>query len=189
MDNQNAIESILISSGRPVRLSEIKKLLNAQSIDLELSEIRVVIRELEERYLNTSLEVVEVASGFRVQVKSNYSNLLYPIWNDSNSKTSKALLETIAIIAYKQPVTRGDIEEIRGVSVSTNIIRNLLERDWIKIAGYRDVPGRPALLETTKTFLDDLNLKSISELPELPELAELELDALSTESTDLSQTG
>ena len=105
MDNQNAIESILISSGRPVRLSEIKKLLNAQSIDLELSEIRVVIRELEERYLNTSLEVVEVASGFRVQVKSDYSNLLYPIWNDSNSKTSKALLETIAIIAYKQPVT------------------------------------------------------------------------------------
>ncbi|MEK9650088.1 MAG: SMC-Scp complex subunit ScpB [Gammaproteobacteria bacterium] len=189
MNNQNSIESILISSGRPVRLSEIKKLLNSQSIDLELSEIRVAIRELEERYLNTSLEVVEVASGFRVQVKSEFSNLLYPIWNDANSKTSKALLETIAIIAYKQPVTRGDIEEIRGVTVSSNIIRNLLERDWIKITGYRDVPGRPALLETTKTFLDDLNLKSLSQLPLLPALAELKLETIQTEQTDLSQTG
>jgi segregation and condensation protein B len=96
------------------------------------------------------------------------------------------LLETIAIIAYKQPVTRGDIEEIRGVTVSSNIIRNLLERDWVKIAGYRDVPGRPALLETTKTFLDDLNLKTIHELPMLPELIELSIDTIETPETDLS---
>ena len=92
-------------------------------------------------------------------------------------------------IAYKQPVTRGDIEEIRGVTVSSNIIRNLLERDWIKISGYRDVPGRPALLETTKTFLDDLNLKNIQELPPLPELAELTSDILDAPESDLSQIG
>jgi segregation and condensation protein B len=186
MDINNAIESILISSGRPIRLSEMKKLLNGQGLDLELSEIRLAITALMERYENTSLEITEVASGFRTQVRTEFSNLLFPIWNDSNTKTSKALLETIAIIAYKQPVTRGDIEEIRGVTVSSNIIRNLLERDWVKIAGYRDVPGRPALLETTKTFLDDLNLKTIHELPMLPELMELSIDTIETPETDLS---
>lgn len=189
MDINNATESILISSGRPVRLSEMKKLLSAQGLDLELSEIRLAITALMERYENTSLEIIEVASGFRTQVRTEFSNLLFPIWNDSNTKTSKALLETIAIIAYKQPVTRGDIEEIRGVTVSSNIIRNLLERDWIKISGYRDVPGRPALLETTKTFLDDLNLKNIQELPPLPELAELTSDILDAPKSDLSQIG
>jgi segregation and condensation protein B len=112
-----------------------------------------------------------------MQVKENYGDCLYPLWNDTSSRLSKALMETVSIIAYKQPVTRGDIEDIRGVTVSTQIIRSLLDREWIKVSGYRDVPGRPALYETTKAFLNDLNLKSINDLPPLPEALPAE-DAL-----------
>ena len=100
------------------------------------------------------------------------------MWNEKAPRTSKALMETISIIAYKQPVTRGDIEDIRGITVSTRIIRSLLERNWIKVSGYKDVPGRPALYVTTKEFLNDLNLKNISELPELPTLKETEEEDL-----------
>jgi segregation and condensation protein B len=112
-----------------------------------------------------------------MQVKENYGDCLYPLWNDTSNRLSKALMETVSIIAYKQPVTRGDIEDIRGVTVSTQIIRSLLDREWIKVSGYRDVPGRPALYETTKAFLNDLNLKSINDLPPLPEALPAE-DAL-----------
>ena len=124
------------------------------------------------RYEGSSLQVNEVASGYRLQIKENHSHILSALWNEKAPRVSKALMETISIIAYKQPVTRGDIEDIRGITVSTRIIRSLLERNWIKVSGYRDVPGRPTLFVTTKDFLNDLNLKSISELPELPEIEE-----------------
>ena len=127
---------------------------------------------LEERYINTSIEIQEVASGYRLNIKQEHSSSLGNIWNDKTPRISKALMETISIIAFKQPVTRGDIEDIRGVSVSTRCIRSLLERNWIRVSGIRDVPGRPALYSTTKDFLDDLNLKSISDLPELPEITD-----------------
>ena len=127
---------------------------------------------LEERYINTSIEIQEVASGYRLNIKQEHSSSLGNIWNDKTPRISKALMETISIIAFKQPVTRGDIEDIRGVSVSTRSIRSLLERNWIRVSGTRDVPGRPALYSTTKDFLDDLNLKSISDLPELPEITD-----------------
>ena len=163
------VESILFCAGRPIRLSEIKSLMGSQNIDVDLPSIKVALNSLEERYAESSIEIKEVASGFRMQIKKNYGDCLYPLWNDTSSRLSKALMETISIIAYKQPVTRGDIEDIRGVTVSTQIIRSLLDREWIKVTGYRDIPGRPALYETTKTFLDDLNLKSTSDLPPLPE--------------------
>ena len=166
----NLVESILFGAGRPIRLSEIKSLVRSQNIDVDLPGIKVALNSLEERYADSSIEIKEVASGFRMQIKKNYSVYLYPLWNDTSSRLSKALMETISIIAYKQPVTRGDIEDIRGVSVSTQIIRSLLDREWIKITGYRDIPGRPALYETTKTFLNDLNLKSTNDLPLLPEV-------------------
>ena len=165
----NIVESILFGAGRPMRLSEMKTLMGSQNIEVDLPSIKVALNSLEEKYADSSIEIKEVASGFRMQVRESYGDFLYPLWNDTSSRLSKALMETVSIIAYKQPVTRGDIEDIRGVTVSTQIIRSLLDREWIKVIGYRDVPGRPALYETTKNFLNDLNLKSINDLPPLPE--------------------
>ena len=172
----NLVESILFGAGRPMRLSEIRTLMGSQNIEVDLPSIKEALNLLEERYIDSSIEIKEVASGFRMQVRERYGDCLYPLWNDTSSRLSKALMETVSIISYKQPVTRGDIEDIRGVSVSTQIIRSLLDREWIKVTGYRDVPGRPALYETTKNFLNDLNLKSKNDLPPLPE-------ALPTEET------
>ena len=175
----NSVEALLFGSGRPIRLSEIRNILENSGTKVELSEIKQAINELEERYTNTSLEVKEVASGYRLQIRQEHSSSLSILWNEKSPRMSKALMETISIIAYKQPVTRGDIEDIRGVSVNTRSIRNLLERNWIKIAGYKEVPGRPALYVTTKDFLDDLNLRSLNDLPDLPELENQEDDILS----------
>jgi len=176
----NVVESILFGAGRPMRLSDIKSLLGSQNLDVELPQIKTALHELEDRYVTSSLEIREVATGYRLQIRDEFGDYLYPLWNDTSNKLSKAFMETASIIAYKQPVTRGDIEEIRGVSVSTQIIRGLLDRDWIKPVGFRDVPGRPTLYETTKIFLNDMNLKSLNELPPLPEPkdAETELDHL-----------
>ena len=170
----------MLGAGRPVRISEVRSILASGGLSVELSDIKKSLNALEERYVDTSLEIKEVASGYRLQIKDRHSTSLSYLWNDKTPRSSKALMETISIIAYKQPVTRGDIEDIRGVTVSTQIIRSLLDREWIKITGYRDVPGRPALYETTKTFLNDLNLKSINNLPQLPEAmpAEDSLDKL-----------
>ena len=176
----NFVESILFGAGRPMRLSEIKSLLGSQNMEVDLPSIKVALNSLEDRYADSSIEIKEVASGFRMQIKESYGDCLYPLWNDTTNRLSKALMETGSIIAYKQPVTRGDIEDIRGVTVSTQIIRSLLDREWIKVAGYRDAPGRPALFETTKNFLNDLSLKSLNDLPPLPEAlpAEEALDQL-----------
>ena len=165
----NLVESILFGAGRPMRLSEIKTLMGSQNIEVDLPSIKIALNSLEERYAESSIEIKEVASGFRMQVRENYGDCLYPLWNDTSSRLSKALMETVSIIAYKQPVTRGDIEDIRGVTVSTQIIRALLDREWSKVSGFRDVKGRPALYETTKAFLNELNRKSINDLPTLPE--------------------
>ncbi len=178
----NSVEALLFGSGRPMRLSEIKNTLENTGLVTELSEIKQAINNLEERYLNTSLEIKEVASGFRLQIKQKHSASLSILWNEKSPRVSKALMETISIIAYKQPVTRGDIEDIRGITVSTRIIRSLLERNWIKVSGNKDVPGRPALYVTTKDFLNDLNLKNISDLPELPEREEVEEKNLLTQA-------
>ena len=176
----NSIEAILFGSGRPMRLSELRSILENSGYLVELSDIKKALNELELRYENSSIEVSEVASGYRLKIREDFSQCLSLLWNERGTKISKALMETISIIAYKQPVTRGDIEDIRGVSVSTRSIRFLLEKNWIKISGYRDVPGRPALYVSTKDFLDDLNLKSISELPKLPEAQEnKDIDLLS----------
>ena len=166
----NSIEALLFGAGRPITLSEIRNILSNNGNIVELSDIKKSLNMLEERYTDTSIEVQEVASGYRLNIKQEHSSSLGNIWNDKSPRISKALMETISIIAYKQPVTRGDIEDIRGVSVSRRSIRSLLERNWIKVSGARDVPGRPALYSTTKDFLDDLNLKSVSDLPELPDI-------------------
>ena len=183
MNNEvvNTIEALLFGAGRPLRLSEIRSLLDNSGISEDLASIKKSINLIEERYQNTSLEIKEVSSGYRLQIKESYSPCLSSLWNEKAPRISKALMETISIIAYKQPVTRGDIEDIRGVHVSTSSIRSLLEREWIKVSGFRDVPGRPALYVTTKQFLDDFNMKSISSLPELPEPVEYNNEELLSE--------
>jgi segregation and condensation protein B len=174
----NTVEALLFGAGRPLRLSEIRTLLESDGISAELSDIKQCINQLEERFEISSLEVTEVASGFRLQIKKAFSPSLTHLWNERTPRISKALMETISIIAYKQPVTRGDIEDIRGVSVSTQSIRTLLERNWIKVSGFKDAPGKPALYSTTKEFLDDLDMKSLSNLPELPDLIETDQDQI-----------
>ena len=180
MNNElvNTIEALLFGAGRPLRLSEIRSLLDNSGISEDLASIKKSINLIEERYQNTSLEIKEVSSGYRLQIKESYSPCLSSLWNEKAPRISKALMETISIIAYKQPVTRGDIEDIRGVHVSTSSIRSLLEREWIKVSGFRDVPGRPALYITTRQFLDDFNMKSISSLPNLPEPTEQDTENL-----------
>jgi segregation and condensation protein B len=138
------------------------------------NEIRKVLQELTEEYQARGFELKEVASGFRIQVKQDYAEWVGRLWEEKPARYTRALLETLALMAYRQPITRGEIEEVRGVSVSSNIIKTLQEREWIKVLGHKDVPGKPALYGTSKEFLDYFNLKSLDELPTLAELKDLD---------------
>jgi segregation and condensation protein B len=140
----------------------------------EKSQIRQVISTLQEEYEDRGITIKEVASGFRIQVRAGMAERLQKLWEERPPRYSRAFFETLALIAYRQPVTRGDIEEIRGVSVSTNIMRSLLEREWIRVVGHRDVPGRPAMFGTTKLFLDYFGLKKLDDLPPLADLSDWE---------------
>lgn len=137
------------------------------------AEVRQALKEIEDSCESRGFELKEVASGYRFQVRKEYAEWVSRLWEERPQRYSRALLETLALIAYKQPLTRGDIEEVRGVAVSTNIIRTLLEREWIRVVSHRDVPGRPALYATTKYFLDYFNLASLDELPTLSEIKDL----------------
>ena len=143
----------------------------------ERSEVRVVLKEIGADCAERGYELKQVASGYRFQVKSEYGEWVSRLWKEKSPRYSRALLETLALVAYKQPITRGDIEEIRGVAVSTNIMRTLIEREWVRVVGHRDVPGHPALYATTRNFLDYFNLRSLDELPSLPEIRELTVGA------------
>ena len=163
------IEALLFSSSRPLSEKEILSAFDLRSPPTS-NEIKEALKSIEEKYSENSIELVKVASGYRLRIRQEYSSWVAKLWEAKPQKYSRALLETLALIAYKQPITRGEIEEVRGVSVSSQIIRTLLDRSWIKVVGHRDVPGRPALFSTTKDFLDDLNLSKLSDLPELPEI-------------------
>ncbi|MCH8506516.1 MAG: SMC-Scp complex subunit ScpB, partial [Ectothiorhodospiraceae bacterium] len=136
--------------------------------------LKAALAELSQDYEGRAVEVVEVASGWRIPVRSTYADWVSRLWEEKPGRYSRALLETLAIIAYRQPVTRGEIEEIRGVSVVTSIMRTLQERGWIRTVGHRDVPGRPAMYGTSRQFLDYFNLKSLDQLPTLMELKDLD---------------
>lgn len=165
------IESALLVSHEPLTLQEIANLFDSNKPSK--NEIRKAIEELNEGYKNNAYEIILVASGYRIQVKSGFEEWVGKLNKQSSARYSKAFLETLVIIAYKQPVTRGDIEEIRGVSVNSQIIRNLIEYEWIKVIGHKESPGKPELLATTKKFLDYFNLESISELPPQKEIEAL----------------
>ena len=177
MDNLSLIiEALLFSSSRPLSEKEIFSAFDLKSPPTS-SEIKEALKSIEEKYSENSIELVKVASGYRLRIRQEYSSWVAKLWEAKPQKYSRALLETLALIAYKQPITRGEIEEVRGVSVSSQIIRTLLDRSWIKVVGHRDVPGRPALFSTTKDFLDDLNLSKLSDLPELPEIQNIPEEA------------
>jgi len=167
------IEAALLAAGRPLNIDQLQGLFDGRTAP-EKAEIRQAIATLNEEYEERGIVISEVASGFRMQVKGTMADRLHKLWEDRPPRYSRALFETLALIAYRQPITRGDIEEIRGVTVSSNIVRQLLERDWIRVVGHRDVPGRPAMFGTTKAFLDYFSLKKLDDLPPLADLSDWE---------------
>ncbi len=167
------IEAALLAAGRPLNIDQLKGLFDGRMAP-EKAEIRKAIAILNEEYEARGIVVSEVASGFRMQVKASTADRLHKLWEERPPRYSRAMFETLALVAYRQPITRGEIEEIRGVAVSSNIVRQLLERDWVRVVGHRDVPGRPAMFATTKAFLDYFSLKKLDDLPPLAELSDWE---------------
>lgn len=167
------VEAALLAAGRPLAIDQIHSLFDPGS-EPDKSQIRQAIADLQADYKDRGIAIAEVASGFRMQVKATMADRLQKLWEERPPRYSRALFETLALIAYRQPITRGEIEEIRGVSVSSNIIRTLLERDWVRVVGHRDVPGRPAMFGTTRLFLDYFGLKKLDDLPPLADLSDWE---------------
>lgn len=169
------VEAALLAADEPLTVDQFAKLFKRGEIDsAEIREqIRTALKTLESEAEGRGYELKCVASGFRYQVRQELSEWVSRLWEEKPPRYSRALLETLALVAYKQPVTRGDIEQIRGVSVSQNIMRTMLERGWIRVVGQREVPGHPAMYGTTKAFLDYFNLKTLDELPPLAEIRQL----------------
>lgn len=163
------LEALLLAADQPLTLDQLFRFFQAEG-GVTKKDVRAALDQLGERIKDRAVELREVAGGFRLQVRSEYSDWVGKLWQEKPPKYSRALLETLALVCYRQPVTRGEIEDIRGVSLSPTIIKTLLERSWVREVGVKEVPGRPALLGTTQQFLDDFNLKSLDELPSLPEI-------------------
>ena len=167
------VEAALLAAGRALTATQLQDLFDGRSTP-DKSRIREAIAALREDYKDRGLTIGEVASGFRIQITATMADRLQKLWEERPPRYSRALFETLALIAYRQPMTRGEIEEIRGVSVSSNIIRTLLEREWVRVVGHRDVPGRPAMFGTTRQFLDYFGLKKLDDLPPLADLSDWE---------------
>ncbi len=187
---KNILEALLLASGEPLSLATIASVFTDEEQPGN-SKIGKALQELAAEYEERGLELKEVANGFRLQVRQEVNPWISRLWEERPQRYSRALLETLALIAYRQPITRGDIEEVRGVAVRSNIIRTLQEREWIRVIGHRDVPGKPALVGTTKVFLDYFNLMSLDDLPSLAEIMdmgslepELDLEPVQQESRE-----
>ena len=177
MDNKKLkpiLEALFAAADRPLSVNQIYDLFNGDIDHPGKDDIRKAISEIAEQFEHNGLQLKQVASGFRFQVKPAYESWVSRLWDQKPPRYSRALMETLALIAYRQPITRGEIEDIRGVSVSTNIIKTLLEREWIKSLGHKDVPGRPTLYGTTRSFLDYFNIKSLNDLPTLADIIDLD---------------
>ena len=168
------VEAALLAAGRPVAADELVAMFEGREDAPDRNAIRDAVAALSERWHGHSLEVSEVASGFRAQIRKEFSRTISALWQERPARYSRALLETLALIAYRQPISRGEIEEVRGVGISSSIMKTLVEREWVRVIGHREVPGRPALYGTTKHFLDAFNLKNLAALPPLAELRGLE---------------
>ncbi|MDG1987538.1 MAG: SMC-Scp complex subunit ScpB [Halieaceae bacterium] len=167
------LEGVLLAAGAPLSVSRIRELFDERDKPAA-SEIRDALKVVSSKYSEAGFELKEVASGFRFQIRDELSPWISKLWQERPQKYSRALLETLSLIAYRQPITRGEIEEIRGVSLSSSILRTLHEREWVRVVGHRDVPGRPSLYATTRNFLDYFNLKSLDQLPALADVSEFE---------------
>ena len=167
------LEAFLFASGKPQSLERLYELFE-EAERPEPAVFKKALERLRQSCEGRAFELVEVASGYRLQVRECYAPWVGRLWEERPQRYSRAMLETLALIAYRQPITRGEIEDIRGVAVNSHIVKTLLEREWIRVVGYRDVPGKPAMLATTKAFLDHFNLKSLDQLPPLAALRELE---------------
>lgn len=166
---EKILEALLLASELPLSLDQLHRLL-AADLGINKTDIRQAMEKLADSLQGRAAELQEVASGYRIQVRREYSEWVSHLWQEKSPKLSRALLETLALVCYRQPITRGEIEEVRGVALSPNITRTLLERGWIREVGQKEVPGRPSLFGTTAQFLDDFNLKSLDDLPSLPEI-------------------
>jgi len=180
------LEAILLAAGRPLTLERLAELFDEYERP-EPAHLRAGLAVLGGSCRKRGFELKEVASGYRLQVREKYAPWVGRLWEERPPRYSRAMLETLALIAYRQPITRGEIEEVRGVAVNSQIVKTLLERDWIRVVGYRDVPGRPAMFATTKTFLDYFDLRSLDQLPPLAEVRQLEPEPASVlEDPELS---
>jgi segregation and condensation protein B len=170
---RNVIEAALLAAGRPVAAPELRELFD-EFARPELAAVEAALRQLAAGYEGRGIVLAEVASGWRIQVRADVAQPVSRLFQERPAKYSRALLETLALIAYRQPITRGEIEDIRGVAVNPNIVRTVLERGWVRVIGHRDVPGRPELLATTREFLDYFGLKTLDDLPTLAQLKDVE---------------
>lgn len=173
MELKLILEAALLAAGRALSLEQLQGLFE-EAEQPDRTDLRRALQALEQDYAGRAIELREVAGGYRLQVRQAYAASIANLWQERAPRYSRALLETLAIIAYRQPVTRGEIEDIRGVAVASNIIKTLSDRDWIRVVGRRDVPGRPALYATTREFLDYFDLKSLDQLPTLAEIRDFD---------------
>ncbi len=171
---KNIVEAALMAVDKPLSVAQLHKLFAKDDDAVERTDVTRALVDLQAEYASRGVSIVEVASGFRVQIDQEVSPWISRLFDERPPRYTRALLETLALVAYRQPITRTEIEEVRGVSVSTNIIKTLLEREWVRVVGHKEVPGRPAMYATTKEFLDYFNLRRIDELPPLSELADLD---------------
>lgn len=169
---KNIVEAILLGAGRPLTVDQMLAMVGEQEA-LDRNLVREAIAALQSDYETRGIDLVQVGSGYRVQIRESMQPWVSRLWEEKPARYSRALLETLSLIAYRQPITRGEIEEVRGVAVSTTIIKTLLEREWVHVIGHREVPGRPAMYGTTRKFLDYFSLRTLSDLPSLAELRDL----------------
>jgi len=167
---KHVVEAALLAAGRPLTLDRLVEIFAAKGDGPDRAALKQALEALAKDYEGRGIELKEVATGYRVQIRTNMTDWLQPLWEERAPRYTRALLETLALVAYRQPITRAEIEEVRGVVVSTNIVRTLLERNWIRVVGHRDVPGKPAMFGTTKDFIDYFGLKKLEDLPTLAEL-------------------
>ncbi len=170
---RNLVEAALLAAGRPLSVDQIRELFDERERPTA-AEVREAIAILSDDYASRALELVEVAGGWRAQVRREFSETVSRLWTERPTRYSRAMLETLALIAYRQPITRAEIEEVRGVAVNPNIMRTMTDRGWVRVVGHREVPGRPELLGTTREFLDYFGLKSLDALPTLAELKDMD---------------
>ena len=173
---KNVLEAAMLAAGKPLNVEQLIGLFKKRGGPSK-DDIRSALATLTDDYEDRGIELKRVASGYRIQIRRNMGDWLMPLWEERAPRYSRALMETLSLIAYRQPITRGEIEEVRGVAVSTNIVRTLLERGWVRVVGHRDVPGKPAMFGTTREFLDYFGLTKLEDLPPLSEIRDLEAAA------------